>query len=471
MRSLRFRLIFSHILPVIITVPLIGLAITYILQTQILLDALTREARNQAVLLVEYTSQQVDLWYSPDNARAFVTRISPQLKSRVMMFDAGGNLLATSDSASGTQDTGLDIQKMTEALEGHSSLELVPEPENSGSTVQMLTPVTGADGRILGIIRLNLPVASFQERIQNTRILMIWVLVGGLILGAGLGWILALSIERPLQRTTRAIFDLSSGQRLDPVVEQGPDELRTLTHAFNTLAERLQTLQSSRRRLLANLTHELGRPLGAMHSAVDALQNGADEDAALRTELLLGIGSEVRRLERLLADLASLNDQVVGSLELNLRTVEFIPWLQQVLVPWREAALDKKLNWELAIPDEVPDLIIDPDRIAQAVGNLLSNAVKYSPAGQKIRVEIADTDAEIGIIVQDTGLGIPDSEQKDIFQAFHRGSNAGRLKEGMGLGLTIARDLVQAHGGKIEVSSQPDAGSRFAIFLPRVRPA
>ncbi|MRS03288.1 hypothetical protein EG832_08715, partial [bacterium] len=77
MRSLRFRLILSHILPVIITVPLIGLAITYLLQTQILLDALIREARNQAVLLVEYTSQQVYLWYSPDNARAFVTRISP----------------------------------------------------------------------------------------------------------------------------------------------------------------------------------------------------------------------------------------------------------------------------------------------------------------------------------------------------------------------------------------------------------
>ncbi len=470
MRSLRSRLIFSHILPVMITVPLIGLAFTYLLQTQVLLDTLTREARNQAVLLVEYTSQQVDLWYSPDNARAFVTRISPQLKSRVMMFDNRGNLLAASDPSTLSPNAALDLPRLTDALKGQASLEIVDEPESTGETVQMLTPVTGSNGEILGIIRLNLPVASFQERIVNARSAMIWVLVGGLILGAGLGWVLAVSIERPLHRTTRALSDLSSGQRLEPVAEEGPDELRMLTRAFNTLAGRLQTLQNSRRRLLANLTHELGRPLGAMRSAVDALQNGAAEDEALRSEMLLGIGGEVRRLERLLADLASLNDQVVGSLELNRKNVALLPWLQQVLVPWREAALEKKLIWEVDIPAELPILNIDSDRIAQALGNLLSNAVKYSPAGQKIRVEVAARAEQVTIAVQDTGLGVPESEQKDIFLAFQRGSSAGRLKEGMGLGLTIAQDLVQAHGGKIDFSSEPNKGSRFVIVLPRNAP-
>jgi signal transduction histidine kinase len=239
-----------------------------------------------------------------------------------------------------------------------------------------------------------------------------------------------------------------------------------LLQAVNTLVERLDTLEQARRQLLANLAHELGRPLGALRSAIQALLGGADREAALRQELMLGMDAEIGRLQRLLDDLARLHDQVLGTLELNRRPTALNDWLLRTLAPWREAAQDKELSWEAAIPAGLPTLELDADRLAQAVSNLLSNAIKYTPSGGAVSIEAGVEDDAVWIGVSDTGPGIDAEEQARIFTPFYRGRSAGRFPQGMGLGLTIARDLVVAHGGRIEIDSTPGQGSRFTIWLP-----
>ncbi len=108
---------------------------------------------------------------------------------------------------------------------------------------------------------------------------------------------------------------------------------------------------------------------------------------------------------------------------------------------------------------------IDPDRLAQALGNLLSNAIKYTPEGT-VSVEASVQDSRVAIVVSDTGIGIAPAEQERIFEPFYRSRRDKRFPQGMGLGLSIARDLVHAHGGRLEVESTPEQGSRFTIFLP-----
>lgn len=467
MKTLRFRLILSHILPLVVTVPLIGLVLTYILQTQILLANLTREIQTQAVLLVEMTSQQVNIWADTRNAQAFVTRISPELNAQVALLDAQGDLLASSDPAEMSHvGQKLNLAGIADALRGETQLNVQQNLLSATDVIQMLVPVVDPNQHLMGVIRLNLPVANLRDRVYSMRTWVAWILGGGLLLGGLLGWWLALNLERPLRQTTNAIVDLTSGERSQALVETGPRELRLLIRAFNALSDRLKLLEENRRRLLANLVHELGRPLGALHSAIEALRNGADQQEELRQDLLAGMDGEIHRLETLLNDLALLHGQVIGSLELTKTRFEPRAWLSELLPSWREAATAKGIRWEEQIPGSLPEVIADSGRLAQAVGNLISNAIKYTPAGGLITIAAGNTPGEIWLKVSDTGLGIAPSEQQEIFTAFYRSPTVRRFPQGMGLGLTIADDLARAHGGRIEVSSALGVGSTFTLHVP-----
>jgi signal transduction histidine kinase len=226
-------------------------------------------------------------------------------------------------------------------------------------------------------------------------------------------------------------------------------------------------LEEARRRLLANLVHEVGRPIGALQSAIQALLNGADQEAELRQELLEGMEAEVQRMHPLLDNLAKLHDQVLGTLELNHRPVALGEWLMRTVAPWREAAQAKGLHWQIDIPKSLPTVDIDPDRLAQAVGNLLSNAVKYTPANGTVSLDAGVEAGQVWLRVSDTGPGISPAEQAHIFEPFYRSQSGHRFPQGMGLGLTIARELVIAHNGRLEVESEPGQGSRFTIRLPQ----
>jgi signal transduction histidine kinase len=242
--------------------------------------------------------------------------------------------------------------------------------------------------------------------------------------------------------------------------------MRMLASEVNGLVDRLHNLESARRQLLANLVHELGRPLGAIRSAILALLHGADKDAQLSRDLLTGIDEETVRLQHLLEDLAGLHEQVLGKLELNRSPVQLNEWLASTLSPWEAAARQKGLTWQTEISPNLPVVRIDPNRMAQAIGNIVSNAIKFTPSGGRISTSVNAADSQLVIQVEDTGPGIPPGEQERIFQPFIRGSQGRRIVEGMGLGLSIAREIIQAHGGEIDLESTPGTGSRFTLQLP-----
>ena len=201
---------------------------------------------------------------------------------------------------------------------------------------------------------------------------MVGVLLLAVLAGTGLGSYLAVSISRPVHQVTEAIQTLAQGDFRTRLPESGINETRTLVRAVNTLVERLHSMEQARRQLLANLVHELGRPLGALRSAIHALQKGADRDPELEQDLLNGMDSETARLQRLLNDLAGLYDQVLGSLELNRQPINMKEWLPQVLVSWETAAAEKGLNWWAACPPLLnsSEHIIFPFWGGGEVGNL-----------------------------------------------------------------------------------------------------
>ena len=465
--SLRRRLIVSHVLPLLIIIPLMGIALIYVLESQVLLTNISNDLLGQALLLAEVASDEPHPITDPAQAQAFVTTMDPYVQARLMVLDAAGHLLASTDLADqGRIGELLSFPGLSDAVAGTATVRTTQSRQMAAEVVDVVAPVYGPDGRVVLVVRLTHRLVGVYEQFLRLRYLIVGVLGVGLVLGAAVGWALAVDLARPLRQLTDAVGALAQGQEQVPLVEQGPDEIRDLLRAVNSFVERLQTLERSRRQLLANLVHELGRPLGSLRSAIQALQGGADQDAALRQELLAGMDGEIGRLRRLLDDLAHLHDQVVGQLELACRPTAMTPWLVQLLATRRPVALDKGLRWHVTVPPELPELSIDPDRLGEALDNLVGNAIKYTPRGGEVTVTAGQEDGNVWIKVADTGTGISHEEQDLVFVPFYRSRRVHRFPQGMGLGLTIARDLVAAHGGRLDLESSPGIGSTFTIWLP-----
>ncbi|MFN2218759.1 MAG: ATP-binding protein [Anaerolineae bacterium] len=467
LRTLRARFVLSHVLPLAIIIPVMGIALIYVLETRVLLGVLSQELEAEARLAAKIAADRPEIWHDPEQAQTYAVEVETDVGTRVILLDTQGTLLASSDPTDAERlGDSMQLDGWTTALAGETSVRAVYSRQMEQEVVDALAPVLDQDQQVVGVVRLSHRMTNIYDQFMRQRFLVGGILIIGLLLGTGAGLVLALSLERPLREVTRAVDQAASGGQLAPIPERGPLEIQHLLHSVNVFVERLQTLEQARRQLLANLVHELGRPLGAFRSATQALLGRSGEDAALRRELLVGMDEEVDRLSHLLDDLSGLHDQVLGTLELHRRPVPLSEWLTHTLPPWREAAQAKGLTWKASIPASLPTANVDTDRLAQVLGNLLSNAIKYTLPRGTVTVSAGVEKEEVWIRVSDTGPGISAEEQERIFAPFYRSQPGRRFPQGMGLGLSIAYALVAAHGGRLDLESSPGLGSQFTVWLP-----
>jgi two-component system sensor histidine kinase BaeS len=468
LKSLRSQLIFSHILPSLVIIPLMGILLVYFLERQIILPGLENQLADDAAVIASLARLEPQIFSDPALASTLLDSLRLKTFTRVMLIDRDGKLLASTeeDNRLGQLLTDAEIDQ---ARSGVFVKNVDYSQRLQGEIIDIYAPVIGENGQVLGIFRISYRYASFVEQLMGMRYIIVLILTAGIFASALLGLLLALNLNRPIQEVTQAIFDLARGARADKLPEQGPDELKRLQQAANYLVSRLLEMQASRRQMLSNLVHELGRPLGGVRMSIQVLRDGAKEDPQVLDELLEGMDSETALLGRVVDDLSHLHDLVIGNLELDLKIITLSEWLPTILISQGATALQKGVNWSVNIPPDLPDINIDPQRMAQAIGNLVNNAIKYTSKGDSVTVAAGMKDASVWIRVHDSGPGIPLEEQARIFEPFYRGTQKQRIKQGMGLGLSIARDVVQAHQGRLEMKSDPGLGSEFTIWLPVVK--
>jgi two-component system, OmpR family, sensor histidine kinase BaeS len=266
-------------------------------------------------------------------------------------------------------------------------------------------------------------------------------------------------ISVPLDDLLEAAGRVAEGDYSTHVRERGLPEFRSLVRAFNHMSERLHNTYEQRRSLLADTTHELLTPLTVIQGNLEGMLDGvypADETN------LRGLLDETNVLSHVLEDLRTLALAESGSLQLKKEPTELYSFLREVTSVFQSQASAAGVTISVDVADDLPLLEIDPARMRQVLANLLANDLRYSPAGSTIRLTGESDGKNVSITVQDDGPGIPPEDLEHIFERFYKSTDSG----GMGLGLAIAKHLVEAHGGSISAENASERGTIFRIRLP-----
>lgn len=223
--------------------------------------------------------------------------------------------------------------------------------------------------------------------------------------------------------------------------------------------------EAVRRDFVANVSHELRTPLASLRAMAETLRDGGLEDPQLRVRFLGQMLEEVDRMTRLVNDLLDLSALEAGVVRLRREELQARELLEAVARRYQQAASRRGVG--LAVRPGEARLQGDRDRLEQALGNLVDNAVKYTPPGGRVELGVEAGGAEVRLVVEDTGPGVPPEHLPRIFERFYRADpSRSREEGGTGLGLAIAKHIALAHGGRVEACNRPEGGARFAVVLP-----
>jgi len=288
-----------------------------------------------------------------------------------------------------------------------------------------------------------------------------------LLLSLAVAFLFARWIADPLQKVVAAARAMPSAE-IKPVESQGPHEVQELTRAFNSMIARTQASQKSQRDFVANVSHELKTPLTSVQGFAQALLDGTADSDETRRQAAQVIYDESARMHRMVLDLLDLAKLDAGTADITMSPVNMSALLNSIREKFTPQSQKAGVEIKVEVAAKLPRFAADGDRLAQVFTNLVDNALKFTPSGGQILLRAEARDGGILVSVADTGAGIPDEAQAHIFDRFYQAdvSRKGGRKHGAGLGLAIAHEIVQAHGGRIGVRSRLGEGTTFDVFLP-----
>ncbi len=363
---------------------------------------------------------------------------------------------------------------------GHRLGERLSEAELSGATpIRVNGQIVGTLIEGGGAFGLN---PAGEEFLSGVNRALIIAALGATAVGLLLSVLLARTLTRPLRELTVATRAVAQGDLQQRVQVHSRDELGELAKSFNQMSTDLARARDLRRQMTADIAHELRTPLSVILGHAEALRDGVLQPTS---ETLSLVHDEAQRLNRLVEDLRTLSLAESGELTLNCRRVAPRELLERAAAAQIPRAQQQNISLQTNVASDLPDIEIDPDRMAQVLGNLLDNALRHTPAGGVVNIQSSVTSRQshtrfsgskpaidhwLLITVQDTGPGIAPEDLPHIFERFYRADKSRRRDQsGSGLGLAIAKSIVEAHGGRIWVESKLGEGAQFFIDLPVAR--
>jgi len=298
-----------------------------------------------------------------------------------------------------------------------------------------------------------------QQYLNRINLALLIAALGGTLIALILGILLARTLTRPVNELTSATRAMAHGDLEQQVPVRSKDELGELAVSFNQMSSDLARANQSRRQMTADIAHDLRTPLTVIGGYAESMRDGVLKPTPERFD---AIHTEVQHLQRLVEDLRTLSQADAKELSLNREPVPPSALLERMAQSYRPLAAKQEISLKIETEPGLPDLLADPDRLAQVFGNLISNSLHHTPQGGEIVLFARGEDKNIILGVQDSGSGIPPELLQHIFERFRRGEPS-RQDGGSGLGLAIAKAIVELHGGSI--SAQNNTGKGTTVFI------
>lgn len=381
---------------------------------------------------------------------------------------AAGDATAVGDAApEGTE--GAAPEEEDEEIDLHGLTSSAP----TDAAASVTRDIVLSDGEPVGQVRLwvlgsdallSRADTAFRERTFNAMFLAAVIAVAISLI---IGFLVSRMLTNPLRRITGTAKQIRDGDLSARTGLRGDDEIDRLGETFDEMATSLEKDLKHERRITSDVAHELRTPLMAMLATVEAMQDGVlpADDEHLET-----VASETRRLSRLVQQMLDLSRMENRTAPLKLEPVDIVPFVQRIVDSQQQLfqARDLRLRFADEMQGRPATIEVDPDMITQAVINLLSNAMRYTPEGGWVVASVAGDRRYIMISVKDTGIGIAKEDLSRIFGRFWR-ADASRAREagGLGVGLSVTKQIVERHHGFISVESELEKGTTFTIHLPR----
>jgi signal transduction histidine kinase len=289
-----------------------------------------------------------------------------------------------------------------------------------------------------------------------------------------LGYFLSSTVTERINQLKGAAQKLAEGELQTRVPVSGRDEVSALAATFNQMAEQLQSadqkqreLETLRRDLIAWVGHDLQTPLTSMRAILEALSDGVVEEPEMVRRYLLTAQRDVMSLSALIDDLFQMSQLDAGGFPLERAKASLSDLVSDTLESFSHLALQHEIKLDGQVAANVDPVLMDTQAIGRVLNNLISNALRHTPSGGEIKVDARRTASGVEVTISDTGEGIRPQDIPHIFERFYRGEKSrNRGTGGAGLGLAIARGIIQAHGGDIRVESKVGQGTRFTFHIP-----
>lgn len=326
-------------------------------------------------------------------------------------------------------------------------------------------------GQVAGAVYIGTPVGAGSSAVSTTAELLRgfwWQLLAAGAIAATIGLLsarfLARGLTTPLRDMAQAARRMAQGDYQDRVTAKSRDEVGQLANAFNRMAAQLEGVEQSRRELVGNVSHELKTPITALQAHLENLLDGVEEPNREVLALMLG---QCQRLARLVEQLLDLSRLESGDVPLELEPVALRPLVDQVAAEVGVARAEGSVSAHNEVDDALPPLKADRERIHQVLYNLLDNAFRFTPPGGSVTVTASRERGYCTVSVADTGMGIPAEHLPRVFERFYRvDSSRARSDGGTGIGLAIARSVVEGHGGRIWAEQGASGGAVFRFLVP-----
>jgi signal transduction histidine kinase len=328
---------------------------------------------------------------------------------------------------------------------------------------------TGDGGSVTALIHS--PSRGFLGRLSATTgfLQSVWwqfLLVGVVAASVSLvvARLLARGMTQPLRDMAAAAQRMEMGDYSVRVETKSRDEVGALATAFNRMSEELEHLEQSRRDLVANVSHELKTPIAAIRAHLENLLDGVEQPDPATLGVML---AQVERLGRLVDQLLDLSRLESGEVPLRIESLPLQPLVDDLISEIDVALAGRGVDVRNDVPADLPALSADRERVHQVLFNLVDNAVRFTPDGGSVTISARRRNGSVEVAVADTGAGIAAEHLPRVFERFYRADAARTRGEGgTGIGLAIARSVVEAHGGRISAESEPGHGSVFTFDLP-----